>query len=33
LMETLLEGIDQVWQWESQQNTMHQPTLWEQNNG
>ncbi len=33
LLEMLLEGIDQVWQWESQQNAIHQPTLWEQNNG
>ena len=33
LLEMLLEGIDQTWQWESQQAAARQPTLWEQNNG
>jgi len=33
LLEMLLEGIDQTWQWESQQAAARQPTLWEQNHG
>lgn len=29
LLETLLEGIDHVWQWEAEEKPPQQPTLWE----